>query len=59
MARLQKEFGGIRDAVVLVFVPPAIQGLGFVGGFQMQVQVTALTRAMHAPTRQPDAADRP
>ncbi len=36
--RLQREFGGIRDAVILVFVPPAIQGLGFVGGFQMQVQ---------------------
>ena len=37
-ARLQQEFGGIREAVILVFVPPAIQGLGFVGGFQMQVQ---------------------
>ncbi len=38
VARLQKEFGGTREAFILVFVPPAIQGLGFVGGFQMQVQ---------------------
>jgi hydrophobic/amphiphilic exporter-1 (mainly G- bacteria), HAE1 family len=38
VARLQKEFGSIREAVILVFVPPAIQGLGFVGGFQLQVQ---------------------
>jgi HAE1 family hydrophobic/amphiphilic exporter-1 len=38
VARLQKEFGGIREAFILVFVPPAIQGLGFVGGFQLQVQ---------------------
>ncbi len=37
-ARLQREFANIRDAIILVFVPPAIQGLGFVGGFQMQVQ---------------------
>jgi HAE1 family hydrophobic/amphiphilic exporter-1 len=36
--RLQMEFGQIREAVILVFVPPAIQGLGFVGGFQLQVQ---------------------
>jgi HAE1 family hydrophobic/amphiphilic exporter-1 len=38
VARLQRQFGGNRDAFILVFVPPAIQGLGFVGGFQMQVQ---------------------
>jgi HAE1 family hydrophobic/amphiphilic exporter-1 len=36
--RLQREFGVSREAVILVFVPPAIQGLGFVGGFQLQVQ---------------------
>ena len=38
VARLQKEFGTIREARILVLVPPSIQGLGFVGGFQMQVQ---------------------
>ncbi len=28
----------MKRRVILVFVPPAIQGLGFVGGFQMQVE---------------------
>jgi HAE1 family hydrophobic/amphiphilic exporter-1 len=38
VAKLQREFGSFREAQILVFVPPAIQGLGFVGGFQLQVQ---------------------
>ncbi|MCI0705190.1 MAG: efflux RND transporter permease subunit [Planctomycetia bacterium] len=38
VARVQKEFGQFREARIAVFVPPAIQGLGFVGGFQMQVE---------------------
>ena len=38
IARLREKFGGIREAVILVFAPPGIQGLGFVGGFQLQVQ---------------------
>ena len=35
---LQIEFGSMREAVVIVIVPPAIQGLGVAGGFQMQVE---------------------
>jgi HAE1 family hydrophobic/amphiphilic exporter-1 len=35
---LRREFGGFRDALVLVFPPPAIQGLGVSGGFEMQVE---------------------
>jgi HAE1 family hydrophobic/amphiphilic exporter-1 len=38
VAKLQKELGAFPDAQIIIFVPPAIQGLGFVGGFQMQVQ---------------------
>ncbi|HEY1186482.1 MAG TPA: efflux RND transporter permease subunit, partial [Gemmata sp.] len=38
VARLQREFASFRDVVVLVLVPPSIQGLGFVGGFQLQVE---------------------
>lgn len=32
------EFSTIQDARILVIPPPAIMGLGFAGGFQMQVQ---------------------
>ncbi|MDY3560524.1 efflux RND transporter permease subunit [Gemmata sp. JC673] len=38
VARLQREFGVYRDAMILVLVPPSIQGLGFVGGFQIQIE---------------------
>jgi len=38
VAKLQAEFGQIQEPFVLVLVPPAIQGLGVAGGFQMQVQ---------------------
>jgi HAE1 family hydrophobic/amphiphilic exporter-1 len=36
--QLQMEFAQMRDARVIVIVPPAIQGLGFAGGFQMQIE---------------------
>ncbi len=36
--KLQIEFGKIQEPFVLVLVPPAIQGLGVSGGFQMQVE---------------------
>ncbi len=36
--RLQMEFFGIQDALVLAFTPPAIQGLGRSGGFEMQLE---------------------
>lgn len=35
---LQMEFGQMQEAKIVVIVPPSIQGLGFAGGFQMQVQ---------------------
>ena len=36
--QLQMEFAQMQDAVVIVIVPPSIQGLGFAGGFQMQIE---------------------
>ena len=38
LAHLRAEFAKIREAIVFVFAPPAIQGLGTAGGFQMEVQ---------------------
>ena len=35
---LQMEFFQMRDANIFVIVPPSIQGLGFAGGFQMQIE---------------------
>jgi multidrug efflux pump len=35
---LGAKFAGIQDAYIAVFPPPAIQGLGTVGGFKMQIQ---------------------
>lgn len=32
------QFGRISEAVIIPFVPPPIQGLGFAGGFDMRVQ---------------------
>ncbi|MGZ8996784.1 MAG: efflux RND transporter permease subunit, partial [Rhodospirillales bacterium] len=34
---LRRQFAGIQDALVFTVVPPAIQGLGVAGGFQMQL----------------------
>ncbi len=36
--KLRKEFAAFREAQILVLVPPSIQGLGFVGGFQLQIE---------------------
>jgi HAE1 family hydrophobic/amphiphilic exporter-1 len=36
--RLRGEFADIQGAIVFAFAPPAIQGLGTTGGFQMQVE---------------------
>jgi hydrophobe/amphiphile efflux-1 (HAE1) family protein len=36
--RLRQQFRQVREAVAFAFVPPAIDGLGVAGGFQMQVQ---------------------
>jgi multidrug efflux pump len=38
VAELRKRCAGIQEAFVGVFPPPAVQGLGIVGGFKMQVQ---------------------
>ncbi|HVJ55272.1 MAG TPA: efflux RND transporter permease subunit [Aliidongia sp.] len=35
---LTKEYAAITDGVVLVFPPPAVQGLGSIGGFRMQIE---------------------
>jgi HAE1 family hydrophobic/amphiphilic exporter-1 len=35
---LQMEFFQMKEAFIIVIVPPAIQGLGFAGGFQMQIE---------------------
>lgn len=37
---LQRQFAAVPDAVAFAFVPPAIDGLGNAGGFEMQVQDT-------------------
>jgi HAE1 family hydrophobic/amphiphilic exporter-1 len=38
VAHLRTEFRKIDEAVVIAFVPPAIDGLGNASGFQMQIQ---------------------
>ena len=38
LAHLRTEFNKIEEAIVFAFIPPAIDGLGSSGGFQMQVQ---------------------
>jgi len=37
-AALNRKFAGVQDAYIAVFPPPAIQGLGTVGGFKMQIE---------------------
>ncbi|MGD8504594.1 MAG: efflux RND transporter permease subunit [Syntrophobacterales bacterium] len=38
LANLQRQFSQIQEAIVFSFPPPAINGLGVSGGFQMQLQ---------------------
>jgi len=38
IARLRGPLGGITDALVIPFLPPAVQGLGAFGGFQYVVE---------------------
>ena len=35
---LNAQFSGIQDAFVMVFPPPAVQGLGTIGGFRLQIE---------------------
>ncbi|MCE9533011.1 MAG: multidrug efflux RND transporter permease subunit [Planctomycetes bacterium] len=36
--QLQADFAQIQEAIIVVIVPPSIQGLGMAGGFQMQLE---------------------
>jgi HAE1 family hydrophobic/amphiphilic exporter-1 len=38
IGRMWQEFGKIQEAQIFPFVPPAIRGLGFAGGFLMELQ---------------------
>ena len=35
---LNAQFSGIQDAFVMVFPPPAVQGIGTIGGFRLQIE---------------------
>jgi multidrug efflux pump subunit AcrB len=37
-ARLRQQFSGIPEALVLVFPPPPVRGVGSAGGFKMQIE---------------------
>lgn len=39
--RLNKEFANIPDAIIVAFEPPAIEGIGTVGGFQFEIKDNA------------------
>jgi HAE1 family hydrophobic/amphiphilic exporter-1 len=38
LANVRKQFGTIKESIAFAFPPPAIQGLGATGGFQLQIQ---------------------
>jgi len=52
---LTRKLSAVKDASVLVMIPPPIQGLGLSGGFQMQVE---LTDGSYDFARLQDATDR-
>ncbi|MGH7312398.1 MAG: efflux RND transporter permease subunit, partial [Candidatus Rokuibacteriota bacterium] len=66
LARLRARLGAIREAVVVVFPPPAIRGISSGGGFQLELQsvgggsldeLDAVARQiMDAARRQPELA---
>jgi multidrug efflux pump len=35
---LQKKYGQMQDAMIAIFAPPPVQGLGTIGGFKLQVE---------------------
>ncbi|WP_280155815.1 multidrug efflux RND transporter permease subunit [Piscinibacter sp. XHJ-5] len=37
-ARLNKQFGAIQEATIVLFPPPPVQGLGTTGGFKLQIE---------------------
>ncbi|MFZ5833322.1 MAG: efflux RND transporter permease subunit [Planctomycetota bacterium] len=38
LAKLRRQFAAVEEAIGVAFIPPAIDGLGVAGGFQMQLQ---------------------
>src|SRR5690606_20627101 len=52
-AALSAKFASIQDAYIAVFPPPAVQGLGTLGGFKMQIEDRAGLgfEALYAETR--------
>jgi len=36
--RLQAKFASVNDAIIAIFPPPPVQGLGTIGGFKLQVE---------------------
>ena len=38
VANLRRQFAEIEETIAIAFIPPAIDGLGVAGGFQMQLQ---------------------
>ena len=38
LGSLQRKFGAIQESIIYAFLPPAINGLGVAGGFQMQLE---------------------
>ena len=36
--RLQGEFNGLKTAMIAIFPPPPVQGLGTIGGFKLQIE---------------------
>ena len=38
VGRMWQDFGEIQEAQIFAFIPPAIRGLGFAGGFLMELQ---------------------
>ncbi|HEX4272067.1 MAG TPA: efflux RND transporter permease subunit, partial [Rhizomicrobium sp.] len=36
--RLQAKFAGINNAIIAIFPPPPVQGLGTIGGFKLEVE---------------------
>ena len=36
--KLQAKYAGIQDAVIAIFPPPPVQGLGTIGGFKLEVE---------------------
>ncbi|WP_255631483.1 multidrug efflux RND transporter permease subunit [Caballeronia sp. dw_19] len=38
VGNLNKEYGGIKDAMIATFPPPPVSGLGTIGGFKLQIE---------------------